>query len=44
MSPGELYWADLGAGRRPILVVSRSDFNRGNYVTAVLLTTANFEI
>ncbi|MBM4069815.1 MAG: type II toxin-antitoxin system PemK/MazF family toxin [Planctomycetes bacterium] len=41
MRPGELYWADLDAGRRPLLVVSREELNRGNYVVAVLLTTAN---
>src|SRR5262249_59176056 len=44
MSPGEIYWADLAVGRRPIIVVSREDLNRGNYVVAVLCTTAHFAI
>ena len=44
MNPGELYWADLGSGRRPVLVVSRNEFNRGTYVTVALLTTANFDV
>lgn len=42
MEPGEIYWADLPMGRRPIIVVSREDLNRGNYVVAVLCTSANF--
>jgi mRNA-degrading endonuclease toxin of MazEF toxin-antitoxin module len=44
MSPGEIYWADLAVGRRPIIVVSREDLNRGNYVVAVLCTTAQFAV
>jgi len=44
MEPGELYWADLPVGRRPIVIVSREDLNRGNYVVAVLCTTANFAL
>jgi mRNA-degrading endonuclease toxin of MazEF toxin-antitoxin module len=31
-------------GRRPIIVVSREDLNRGNYVVAVLCTTVNFPV
>jgi mRNA-degrading endonuclease toxin of MazEF toxin-antitoxin module len=41
MNPGEIYWADLATGRRPIIVVSREDLNRGSYVVAVLCTTAD---
>jgi mRNA-degrading endonuclease toxin of MazEF toxin-antitoxin module len=41
MNPGEIYWADLATGRRPVIVVSREELNRGNYVVAVLCTTAN---
>lgn len=39
--PGEIYWADLsgGAGRRPVIVVSREALNRGNFVLAVPFTT-----
>jgi mRNA-degrading endonuclease toxin of MazEF toxin-antitoxin module len=44
MNPGEIYWADLAGGRRPIIVVSREDLNRGNYVVAVLCTTAHFAV
>lgn len=40
MNPGELYWAELASGRRPVIVVSRSQFNRGTYVTIVPLTTS----
>jgi mRNA-degrading endonuclease toxin of MazEF toxin-antitoxin module len=42
MKPGEIYWANLAGGPRPIIVVSRPDLNRGNYVVAVLCTTAHF--
>ena len=44
ISPGEMYWADLATGRRPVVVVSREDLNRGNYVVAVLCTTVNFAV
>jgi mRNA-degrading endonuclease toxin of MazEF toxin-antitoxin module len=44
MNPGDIYWADLSAGRRPVIVVSREDLNRGNYVVAVLCTTANLAV
>lgn len=40
MNPGELYWAELASGRRPVIVVSRSQFNLGTYVTIVPLTTS----
>lgn len=41
MNPGELYFAELASGPRPVIVivVSRSQFNRGKYVTIVPLTT-----
>ncbi len=42
MKPGEVYWANLAVGRRPIIIVSREDLNRGTYVVAVLCTTMNF--
>jgi len=44
MEPGEIYWADLGAGRRPVIVVSREDLNRGNYAVVVLCTTQRIAI
>jgi mRNA-degrading endonuclease toxin of MazEF toxin-antitoxin module len=43
MNPGEIYWADLSAGRRPVIIVSREPLNRGAYVVAVLCTTARVE-
>lgn len=44
MEPGEIYWADLGAGRRPVIVVSREDLNRGNDALVVLCTTQRIAI
>jgi mRNA-degrading endonuclease toxin of MazEF toxin-antitoxin module len=44
MKPGEIYWADLPTGRRPIIAVSREDLNRGNYVVAVLCTTIKYSV
>ena len=42
--PGEIYHADLlDAGRRPVLIVSREENNRGDYVVAVAFTTARLE-
>ena len=43
--PGEIYNADFGpAGPYPIIVVSRKDLNRGNYLLAVVCTSARFAI
>lgn len=40
----ELYWAQFESeARRPIIVVSRTDLNRGDYVVAVPLTAAKLE-
>jgi mRNA-degrading endonuclease toxin of MazEF toxin-antitoxin module len=40
-APGEIYWAFDGAGgKRPFLVVSRIDLNRGGYLLAIPFTTA----
>jgi mRNA-degrading endonuclease toxin of MazEF toxin-antitoxin module len=44
MKPGEIYWADLAVGRRPIVIVSREGLNRGNYAVAVLCTTVHFTV
>lgn len=38
IEPGEIYWADLEAGRRPVIVVSQEQLNRGNTVVAVTST------
>jgi mRNA-degrading endonuclease toxin of MazEF toxin-antitoxin module len=41
--PGEIYWADLTeAHRRPVIIVSREELNRGNRVTVVQVTSAHF--
>lgn len=42
MKAGEIYFADLESGRRPAVVVSREELNRGAYVVAVLCTSADF--
>jgi mRNA-degrading endonuclease toxin of MazEF toxin-antitoxin module len=46
MEPGEIYWVDLtgSGGRRPAIVVSREDLNRGHYVVMVLCTTRRFAV
>ena len=40
--PGEVYMADTEAGRRPAVIVSRDELNRGRWVVAVLITSAHF--
>jgi mRNA-degrading endonuclease toxin of MazEF toxin-antitoxin module len=40
--PGEVYMADTDAGKRPVIVVSREELNRGNWVVAVLVTSTHF--
>lgn len=45
MRPGEVYLADFDvAGRRPVIVVSRDDLNRGRYVLVVVCTSARYAI
>jgi mRNA-degrading endonuclease toxin of MazEF toxin-antitoxin module len=45
IEPGEIYLADLDiAGRRPVIVVSREDLNRGNYVLVAICTSARFAL
>lgn len=42
--PGEIYLAALdNDGRRRVIVVSRDDLNRGNYVIVVPITSTRFE-
>jgi len=38
-SPGQVYLAHTDAGIRPVVVVSREELNRGNWVVAVLITS-----
>lgn len=43
-SPGELYWASIESEeRRPIIIISRQEFNLGNYVVAIPLTSTNLD-
>jgi mRNA-degrading endonuclease toxin of MazEF toxin-antitoxin module len=45
IQPGEIYFADFAqAGRHRVIVVSREDLNRGNYVLAVLCTSARYAV
>jgi mRNA-degrading endonuclease toxin of MazEF toxin-antitoxin module len=42
--PGEIYLAFGGDDKyRPVLIVSREEFNRGKYVVAVPFTSAQFD-
>jgi len=40
--PGEIYLASTDAGLRPVIVVSREELNRGNWIVAVLVTSTRF--
>lgn len=40
--PGEIYRVDTDAGWRPAVIVSREELNRGQWVVAVLVTSAHF--
>jgi mRNA-degrading endonuclease toxin of MazEF toxin-antitoxin module len=42
MTPGEIRYAQAAYGRRPAIMLSREELNRGNAVVAVLCTTAKF--
>jgi mRNA-degrading endonuclease toxin of MazEF toxin-antitoxin module len=43
INPGEIYFATLnGAGRRPVIVVSKESFNRGRFVVVVPCTSRSF--
>ncbi len=42
--PGEIYWAySREGGRHPVVVVSREELNRGDYVIAVMVTSTKLE-
>jgi len=44
LNPGEIYTAfDPSGGKRPFVVVSRRELNKGDYFIAVPLTTQNIE-
>src|SRR5947209_7035402 len=40
--PGEIYLAETDAGKRPAVIVSRGELNRGRWVVAILVTSAHF--
>ena len=40
---GEVYWA-FADKRRPVVIISREELNRGEYVVVVPLTTAQLEV
>jgi len=44
IQPGEIYLADTEAGRRPAVIVSREELNRGRWVVAALITSARFAV
>lgn len=41
--PGEVYWAELGEIRKRIIILSREELNRGEYVVAVPTTSARLD-
>lgn len=44
MRQGEIYWAlTPDSKKRPVVVVSRDDLNRGGYVVCVQITSAHLE-
>lgn len=44
LHPGDIYWAYVDEReRRPVIVVSREELNRGHYVTVVPVTSAKLE-
>jgi mRNA-degrading endonuclease toxin of MazEF toxin-antitoxin module len=44
VKPGQIYWALLeGPSRRPVIVVSREELNRGEYVVAIPFTSRHLE-
>jgi len=43
--PGEIYLADIPPGQQhPVVVVSREELNRGDYVVAALVTSQRFAV
>jgi mRNA-degrading endonuclease toxin of MazEF toxin-antitoxin module len=44
IQPGEIYLADFDEMKpHPVVVISREELNRGNWVAAVLITSKRFE-
>ncbi len=45
IEPGEIYLADIPPGQRhAVVVVSREELNRGDYLVAALITSKNFAV
>jgi mRNA-degrading endonuclease toxin of MazEF toxin-antitoxin module len=44
IKPGEIYLADTDAGIRPVVIASREELNRGNWVVAILITSTRFAL
>lgn len=42
--PGEIYHAHVGGDRHPVIVVSREELNRGDYVVAVPITSQKLDV
>lgn len=43
ISPGEIFFATVNGGSRPVIVVSRESFNRGGFVSVVPCTTKHLQ-
>jgi mRNA-degrading endonuclease toxin of MazEF toxin-antitoxin module len=39
---GEIFMAATDSGNRPVIILSRSELNRGRWVVAIPMTSANF--
>jgi mRNA-degrading endonuclease toxin of MazEF toxin-antitoxin module len=44
LKPGEISLVDTETGKRPAVILSREEPNRGNWVVALLITSANFAV
>jgi mRNA-degrading endonuclease toxin of MazEF toxin-antitoxin module len=44
IQPGEVYLASTDAGNREVVVVSREELNRGNWVVAILVTSVRYAL
>lgn len=42
LQQGEIYMAATDSGNRPVIILSRPELNRGRWVVAVPMTSANF--
>jgi mRNA-degrading endonuclease toxin of MazEF toxin-antitoxin module len=42
-SPGEIYFVEQNGSRRPAIVVSREQLNRGNTIVVVYITSQRFD-